>query len=347
VIPTGQARLLPRVSGQQLEAAVPGDAERAFLRTLGVRSAMVVPMVARGRVLGALTCGAAGADRRFDEGDVAFATELADRAAAAIDNTRLYSQAVAANRIKTDFLAVMSHELRTPLNAVIGYADLLELEVRGPLGEQQRAYLERIRASAGHLLHLIEEILTFSRLDARGEQLQLETVDLRDVLQETAAMVRPLAEQKELTFRTAVPADPCPLLTDAGKLRQILINLLDNAVKFTARGEVELTARRAATHVEIRVRDTGIGIPPEHHRHLFEPFWQAEQAMTRRSSGAGLGLAVADHLTRLLDGTLAVESDPGHGTTFRLRLPLRAGAAVGGKEAGEARGKGKGKADSR
>jgi signal transduction histidine kinase/DNA-binding NarL/FixJ family response regulator len=328
VLRTGTARLMPRVSAALLEEARLSDAQRAVLRELGLRSLMIVPMTARGRVLGALTCALAGGERRYDASDVALAGELADRAAAAIDNARLYRDAVAANRIKTDFLAVMSHELRTPLNAVIGYADLLDMEVPGPLVEAQREYVGRIAASARHLLQLIEEILTFSRLESRSERPEPEPAELGALMREVGDMLRPLAERKGLSFHVRLPEPGAAAEIDVRKVRQILINLVDNAIKFTERGGVELAGERSGGEVVFRVRDTGIGIPAWHRRQLFEPFWQGEQGTTRRGTGTGLGLAVVDQLTRLLGGRVAVKSAPGGGTLFTVHLPAGAGTAA-------------------
>ena len=230
-------------------------------------------------------------------------------------------EAESASRAKSDFLATMSHELRTPLNAVIGYTQLLADEVTGPLTVEQQVQLGRIRVSARHLLSLIEEILTLSRLEAGKETVVLDRVRLAGVVTDAAAIVEPLAVAKGLDFRIA--CDDVALDTDAGKLRQILVNLLSNAVKFTDRGEVSLRAFVDGSCVACVVRDTGIGIEPAHLEHIFEPFWQVERAATRRAGGTGLGLGVSRRLARLLGGELrVVESTPGRGSSFRVDLPL-------------------------
>ena len=230
-------------------------------------------------------------------------------------------EAESASRAKSDFLATMSHELRTPLNAVIGYTQLLADEVTGPLTVEQQVQLGRIRVSARHLLSLIEEILTLSRLEAGKETVVVERVRLAGVVTDAAAIVEPLAVAKGLGFRIA--CDDVALDTDAGKLRQILVNLLSNAVKFTEHGEVSLRAFVDGDRAACVVRDTGIGIESAHLEHIFEPFWQVERAATRRAGGTGLGLGVSRRLARLLGGELSVvESAPGHGSTFRVELPL-------------------------
>ena len=230
-------------------------------------------------------------------------------------------EAESASRAKSDFLATMSHELRTPLNAVIGYTQLLTDEVTGPLTTAQQAQLGRIRVSARHLLSLIEEILTLSRLEAGKETVVIERVSLEGLVHDAAAIVEPLASAKGLSFRSSFSGRTM-VESDPGKLRQILVNLLSNAVKFTERGEVALTVSGDEHHVVCEVRDTGIGIDPEHLQRIFEPFWQVERAATRRAGGTGLGLGVSQRLARLLGGDITVESEPGRGSTFRVVLPV-------------------------
>ncbi|HEX7091687.1 MAG TPA: ATP-binding protein [Longimicrobiales bacterium] len=226
-----------------------------------------------------------------------------------------------ANRAKSEFLAVISHELRTPLNAVIGYVDLLEAGVGGPLTEAQQARLGRIRASALQLLDLIEQILTFVQAEAGREEVRLETVDLDSLAQDAAAPLRPVAEERGLAFEVRPPRSPVRVRTDPAKVRQILRNLLSNALKFTEEGGIVVEAEREDDWMRFRVQDTGIGIEPEDLKRVFEPFWQAEASTTRRHGGAGLGLSVARRLARLLGGDITVESEPGTGTTFIVRLP--------------------------
>ena len=177
------------------------------------------------------------------------------------------------------------------------------------------------RASADHLLGLIDEILTFSRVEAGKEVVRLEDEDLRALVEETVTMVRPLAEHKGLTLVAEYPEGS--LRTDGGKLRQILLNLLSNAVKFTDKGEVTLRGRRDENGAEFYISDTGIGIAPENLQRIFEPFWQVEQSSTRRAGGTGLGLTVSRSLARLLGGDVSVESTPGVGSTFTVTLPAQ------------------------
>ena len=233
-------------------------------------------------------------------------------------------QAEAASRAKSEFLATMSHELRTPLNATTGYADLLLAGIPEPIPEAAQKQVERIRLASKHLLSVIEEILTFSRLEAGRETVTTQDVDLEELVDEVCAVIEPLAEDKQLRFHGPggnVP--PVTLRTDPGKLRQILVNLLGNAVKFTRRGQVAFEIHQEGDQVAFAVRDTGVGIAPENMELVWEPFRQLENTNPRSAGGTGLGLPVSRDLARLLGGDIAVESAPGRGSTFTLNLPLR------------------------
>ncbi|MDQ3557260.1 MAG: CHASE domain-containing protein [Gemmatimonadota bacterium] len=232
-------------------------------------------------------------------------------------------QAEQANRTKGGFLATMSHELRTPLNAMIGYTELLRMGIPDPIPPRAKEQVERIDRAARHLLSLIEEILTFSRLDAGRETVRVEPVDLPDLVHEVVAIIQPLANTKGLHFHAPEPP-AAPLRTDPRKLRQILINLLGNAVKFTDRGEIRFEVEAEEGGVAFRVQDTGIGIAPEDLERIWEPFRQVDNAKTRSVGGTGLGLSVSRQLARLLSGKITVESTPEEGSTFTLWLPARA-----------------------
>ncbi|HEX6372976.1 MAG TPA: ATP-binding protein [Longimicrobium sp.] len=288
----------------------------------GGESRIVVPLRARGRTLGALSL-AGGPERRpYEARDAQAALEFADRAALAVDNARLFAQVEEANRAKSEFLATMSHELRTPLNAVLGYTNLLEAGIPEALSEPVLQYVRRVGLSARHLSQLIEEVLAFSRLEAGRETVSPEQVDVGEVVREVEAIVEPLAREKGLRITMLAAEPPPPLHTDPRKLRQILLNLLGNAIKFTGEGEITFTTRSEGDDVLFCVRDTGIGIPREHLERIFEPFWQVEQGTTRLAQGTGLGLSVSRRLAHLMGGTLHAESTPEEGSTFILRLPL-------------------------
>lgn len=241
-------------------------------------------------------------------------------------------QAEAASRAKSQFLAVMSHELRTPLAAIIGYADLLAAGVDGPLAEVQREHVNRMKAGAWYLVSIIDEILTFSRVEAGREIVDLESADLREIVVECADLMRPKAAEKSVDLRIATPDQPVLLKTDPGKIRQILLNLLGNALKFTDRGFVEITLTAGGDGIRLCVRDTGTGIPADKLETIFEPFVQVDQSNTRTKGGTGLGLAVSRGLAQLLGGTVeVVASEPNAGSTFELFLahPIAAPAALG------------------
>jgi signal transduction histidine kinase len=233
------------------------------------------------------------------------------------------AEAESANGAKSDFLAVMSHELRTPLAAIMGYQELLADGITGPVTEAQAQQLGRIKASARHLLSLIDEILTFTRLDAGRETVSPETLDLHEAMRAAMEIVEPLAEAKKLELRMTSPGPGEKIESDSTKLRQILVNLLSNAVKFTDEGRVSLDGQVSESQVCITVSDTGIGILPEHINRIFDPFWQVEQKATRRATGTGLGLTVTRRLANLLGGDVAVTSTQGEGTTFTVTLPKK------------------------
>jgi PAS domain S-box-containing protein len=293
----------------------------AEMRRLGVRSYACVPLVARGQTVGALTAVATDTQPRLTGRDLAMLKELAGRVALALDNARLFRDAVKANAVKSEFLAVMSHELRTPLNAIIGYADLLDAGVAGDLNTRQRDQLGRIRTGSKHLLRLIEEVLLFSRLEAGREEVVWERVDLAALVHEAAVLVEPLAREKRLEFRVDAPAE-MPAVTDSVKVHQIVLNLLSNAVKFSDKGEVAVELTAAGGVARIEVRDTGIGIAEENLELIFDAFSQVEQAPTRRVGGTGLGLSVTRNLARLMGGDVTVESRIGGGSIFAVLLPL-------------------------
>jgi PAS domain S-box-containing protein len=255
--------------------------------------------------------------RPFDKDEQALMHAIARLCTQALERARLFDaerqareSAEAANRSKSQFLGVMSHELRTPLNAVLGYADLLLMEVRGPLTREQRDQVERIRTSARVQLELIEEILSFARIEAGKEQLRVTVTDVRELAREAASILRPQAEQKHLDLRLDAP-EPLPVVTDPAKVRQVILNLAGNAVKFTNAGSIDIVAKREGDSIVVHVQQDLI----------WQPFTQLDQSTTREIGGTGLGLAITRRLTRLLGGSIRVDSVPGTGSTFTVRLP--------------------------
>lgn len=249
------------------------------------------------------------------------------------DLTQALAIAERAAQDKSSLLAVMSHELRTPLNAIIGLAQTLE---RDELPDAARQRLRTIMDCSDSLLHLIGDILDFSKLEAGRLQVESARIELAPLREQLQSMFAPLAAKRGVAFRSEVRGEvPAALHGDPARLRQVLFNLLSNAVKFTERGEVLLTVRREAlaadgddVYLHFAVTDTGIGIAPERLGQLFTPFTQADASVTRRFGGTGLGLAISARLVAAMGGHIAVESTPGAGSTFDVRLPFKADAAA-------------------
>ena len=233
-----------------------------------------------------------------------------------------------ANRAKSDFLAVMSHELRTPLQAILGFADLMRTDIPESMPEYARKWADHIHRASEHLLGLVEQILRFSRLEAGRETVHAERVDIGTLVRELVHLVEPATRLKGVSLTVNVPVEHAMVSTDLGKLRQIVFNLLANAVKFTERGTITLEVRRMADRVQLEVRDTGIGIASEHLERVFDQFWQAECRPTAGKGGTGLGLSIARHLARLIGGDLSVESSVGSGSVFRLEIPAELSPAL-------------------
>ena len=250
--------------------------------------------------------------------------DLTERRAAeqrSVDDARRIAAAEAANRVKAEFLTVMSHELRTPLNAIGGYSDLLEMGVAGPVTEQQREYLERIRSSKQHLLGLINDVLNYSRIEAGQTQYQMGEVSLKDVVQSTVLMITPQATMKNIAVTVADPGADVVVWADRFKVDQIMLNLLSNAVKFTPDGgRIQVGYQPRAGQPSVTVTDTGPGVEPDKWLAIFEPFVQLERSFKNPQEGTGLGLAISRDLARGMGGDLLVESRPGQGAIFTLVL---------------------------
>jgi signal transduction histidine kinase/ActR/RegA family two-component response regulator len=314
------------------DADGPRDQELlTFAKAIGMRSYFVVPLVARGRTLGAMAALQAESDRGFSDDDCALLVELAQRAALALDNARLYadaqsarSQAERANRAKDEFLAMLGHELRNPLAPIVTALHLMERRAGGDAATERRI----IERQVAHLLRLVDDLLDVSRI-ARGKiQIERGRVDMKAVVERAIELTLPALERRERAIDIDLPVEPVFVEGDAVRLAQVLSNLLNNAVKFTPPDErIVLRMRQDATGVEIVVEDSGSGIAPELLPRIFDLFTQGEQGMDRHAGGLGLGLAIVRTLVQLHGGTVTAESDgPGFGSRFTVRLPAAADA---------------------
>jgi signal transduction histidine kinase len=287
-----------------------------------VGPALFAPLVAHGHMLGALTVARRPGAAAFSAREERRIAAIADYAALALWKAHLTDEARSASKVKGEFIATMSHELRTPLTALLGYEELFAEHIFGPLTDQQETAVERMRTSTQHLQSIIDEVLTFSRLEAGEEQARVRDASMRDIFHGVMAVLEPLARAKRIALSTSPPEEPRTIRTDPDMVRRILVNLGGNAVKFTERGSVTLTAAREGNAVVFAVADTGIGIAQEDIARLFQPFTQLESGFTRRFGGTGLGLFVSRRLADLLGGDIGVASAPGSGSTFTLRVPI-------------------------
>jgi signal transduction histidine kinase/CheY-like chemotaxis protein len=318
VLATGRSAFVPHVTDEHLRAAATSDAQLALLRELKLGSWIIVPLVARGRVLGAITLVMAESGRRYGLADVAMAEDLGRRAAVAIENAELYREAQLANQAKDQFLATLSHELRTPINAVYGWARMLRDE-RMERQVRDRG-LEAIERNAHAQVQLIDDLLDVSRIVTGKLRLEVRPIDVAAVMDRALDAVRPAAEAKGVRLQTVVDPRAAPIMGDPDRLQQVVWNLLINAIKFTPRGgRVEVTLRQINSHLELVVADTGAGIDPALLPHLFERFRQGD----RTHGGLGIGLALVRHLVEMHGGSVAATSaGPGQGAAFTVKLPL-------------------------
>ncbi len=287
----------------------------------------IAPLIAHGIVFGVLGVQRETGATPFSPHDCERLLTIADHVALVLWKARLFEEVRLANEAKSTFLATVSHELRTPLTALTGYGELLADQILGPMAPPQLEVVDRMRSVTHHLTMMIDEILTYSSLEAGREQVRTLPVNPVEVARAAAAIVEPLARQKNVEFRLEIPDALPAILSDPDKIRQILVNLAGNAVKFTDHGEVLLTLAADADQVHFEVRDTGIGISAEHFTRLFQPFTQIESGLTRRHGGTGLGLYISHRMAVLLGGEISVDSAVGAGTTFSLHLPLHASVA--------------------
>jgi signal transduction histidine kinase len=300
-----------------------------LLREHGFRSLLLVPLLREDALVGVLSVRRKVAGE-FPPDAVALLESFASQSALAIQNARLFNelaeksrQLEEASRHKSEFLANMSHELRTPLNAVIGFTEVLLEKYFGDLNEKQEDYLKDVLSSGQHLLSLINDILDLSKVEAGRMELELSTFDLWPVLEAGLVMVKERASRKGVELRLDRAAEAGRIEADERKVKQVLFNLLTNAVKFTPDGgKITVSVRRRDGLVEVAVADTGVGIAPEEQGRVFEEFAQARSA-SGQSEGTGLGLALCKRFVELHGGTITVDSEVSRGATFTVALPVR------------------------
>jgi signal transduction histidine kinase len=330
--------MLSHLSASKLLQAVHGEENLELLDHIGFAYLLVVPLVVRAQVHGAMIFVSPPGAPAFTPEETALAVDLAARCALALDNARLYRAADAmriaaqqANQSKSEFLRSMSHELRTPLSAIAGYADLINLGIQGPVNEEQQKSLRRIKVNQEHLLALITDILNFARLESGGMSYEKVAFGLPGAL---AAVADMLALAIKAAGLRLVGPDPDPTIVafaDPERVRQILVNLVMNAVKYGSAGGGTLTlgCAHAGTRVIATVSDTGPGIAPEKLASIFDPYVQLAAGTADRRGGVGLGLAISRDLAQGMGGELSVVSELGAGATFTLALP-RAGTGGSG-----------------
>lgn len=331
VMSSGTAEVIPSLDDESLRELARDPQELERLARLGLRSALLVPLLAQGRPVGCISLLSAQPERRYGPAELVLAQDLAHRCALALDNSRLYEQVIVerdraekASRAKDEFVAILSHELRNPLMPIIGWARVFKnqpLVTRDSLLSEGVRSLERNALNIGRI---VDDCLDLARITERKFRLELQTGDLNQIAAAAIEAVRETAQTKNIKFVVQLSAAPLNVNADRTRMQQVLMNLLTNAVRYTEPGGlVSIQSESCGQVVEVRVQDTGAGIAPDFLEHIFEPFRQGSAAWLTSPAGLGLGLAVVRQIVQIHGGTVTAESaDTGCGSTFRLRLPL-------------------------
>jgi PAS domain S-box-containing protein len=333
VLRTGRSEIYPEITDEMLVAGAHDEEHLKVLCDLRFSSAMIVPLAAHGRTLGAVTFVAAESGRRYGPEDLRLCEALSLRAAAAIENARLYHAAREASRLKDEFLATVSHELRTPLTAIVGWMQLLRAKQVD--AETAERALDTVERNARSQAQLINDLLDVSRIVTGKLHLDARPLAVGAVVDGAITSVRPAADAKRIEIRAALDPGLPEVHGDRDRLQQVFWNLLSNAVKFTPEGgRIGVAVRARGASVEIEVSDTGQGIPEKFLPHVFDRFRQADQSTTRAYGGLGLGLSIVRHLVELHGGTVRADSEgEGRGATFAVTLPVVRAPRGGGPDA--------------
>jgi signal transduction histidine kinase/CheY-like chemotaxis protein len=328
VIPSGARNLTTTTEKSVVQSAVEDDAPP---QSSPAQAALVVPLMLRGQVIGALDFYETDGNRRWSSDDIALVESVADQMVLAVENARAYAELQKTaeklkevDRLKTQFLANMSHELRTPLNSIIGFSRVILKGIDGPLTDMQRTDLQAVFDGGQHLLGLINDILDVAKIEAGRMEIVFEDVDLRDVIKGVMSTAIALVKDKPVELQQSVSPDLPAVRGDTRRIRQVLLNLVSNATKFTEQGFIRVEAEATSSEVVLSVSDSGIGIPPDKQNVIFEPFTQVDGSTTRRAGGTGLGLSISKRLVEVHGGNIWLESTPGEGSTFHVTLPINA-----------------------
>jgi signal transduction histidine kinase/CHASE1-domain containing sensor protein len=310
----------------------------SYLQSFHIISKLDIPIVFEGKLLGVLACEATKDDREWLLEDIHFGQTVADIVAIMMEQAarrqveralqesrqrlvKAMKEAQAANEAKTEFLTTISHELRTPLNAMIGFNQILLMEMEGPINESQRLSLKKIEKSSFRLLGLINDILDLAKIEANKMELEIHSSNIAEVIKSCVEEITPLVEQKDIRISWGIDKPIINLEMDQMRIRQVILNLLSNAVKFTEQGEISIQVYDHPSTVEIQVMDTGIGLTEEEIDKIFQPFTQADNSITRKFGGTGLGLAISKKIIHLHKGSLEVKSKKEKGSVFIVILP--------------------------